>query len=439
MQLSRFHVATDAVGVNGDRVRVVFATRTAEVRWLTDAVWESVRRGQLDELPDDLVEELIDVELLVPDGEDELQTVLDRNAAEVADNDDLYIVVQPTAACQLGCDYCGQQHTSRRLKPSDQDRLVTRVEQTLAGRRFRTLSTCWFGAEPLAGLPVMRAVTPRLIAAAEHAGCSYRSKLVTNGLALDARRAEEVVVQHRVGFVEITLDGTAEFHDARRHKKTGAPTFDRIFENLLALVRRDDLDVEVRLRCNVDRRNRDGVSPLLRRLAEAGVQRELSVYVAPVHSWGNDAHKLSLEKEEFARWEIGWLTEMLDLGFDPMLIPRRKPIVCLAVQPDAFLVDAYGAVFNCTEVSYVPSYGTPNEYELGHLGDDDDPSVRARLGTFGDRIADSELPCASCRMLPVCGGSCPKQWLEELNPCPPTKLNIEDRLLLALAGTVQTS
>jgi uncharacterized protein len=42
-------------------------------------------------------------------------------------------------------------------------------------------------------------------------------------------------------------------------------------------------------------------------------------------------------------------------------------------------------------------------------------------------------------MLPVCGGSCPKQWLEELNPCPPTKLNIEDRLLLALAGTVQTS
>jgi uncharacterized protein len=36
-------------------------------------------------------------------------------------------------------------------------------------------------------------------------------------------------------------------------------------------------------------------------------------------------------------------------------------------------------------------------------------------------------------MLPTCGGGCPKEWSEGRKPCPPTKLNITERMLLTYA------
>jgi uncharacterized protein len=303
----------------------------------------------------------------------------------------------------------------------------------LGVRHVKKLLVCWFGAEPLAGLPAIRSLSPKLKSLAEKHGCTYEAKIVTNGLTLTDNIATEIVQDHLVKFVEITLDGVAEFHDARRHRKTGLPTFDTIFRNLVDIANRTDLDMEIRVRCNVDRRNVDGVLPLIRLLADAGVQRRVDFYVAPVHSWGNDAHTRSLSHSEFAELEIDWYAEMFRLGFRPKLIPSRKPIVCLAVRPLGELVDATGALFNCTEVSYVPAYGNPNKYSIGDVTHGEIPERRSVLGDFNARVRRHEYPCATCRMLPVCGGSCPKQWQEGLVPCPSPKFNIEERLLLQYA------
>lgn len=35
--------------------------------------------------------------------------------------------------------------------------------------------------------------------------------------------------------------------------------------------------------------------------------------------------------------------------------------------------------------------------------------------------------------MPVCGGGCPKSWKEGIKPCPSTKFNIKDKLLLHYA------
>ena len=61
------------------------------------------------------------------------------------------------------------------------------------------------------------------------------------------------------------------------------------------------------------------------------------------------------------------------------------------------------------------------------------PGKRDRLGNFNERIRQGEYPCSTCRMLPVCGGACPKSWLEGIEPCPSAKSNVEQRLLLSYA------
>jgi uncharacterized protein len=258
----------------------------------------------------------------------------------------------------------------------------------------------------------------------------YSAKVVTNGVALTPEIATELVRQLGVTSIEVTLDGPRRHHDARRHTKSGDRSFDRIVANLLA-IRDLDLSFALSIRCNVDRTNADGVSELIELLTEQGLHKRASFYTAPVHSWGNDAHMASLSREDYAAREIEWLALQIARGFKVSLVPSRRTSVCLAVDDESEVVDAHGEVFNCTEVPYVPAYGTPNVFGLGSVADER-PAAR-HFNDFAERIANGAYPCQTCPMLPTCGGACPKLWHEGLVPCPSTKLNIGERLLLVLA------
>jgi uncharacterized protein len=95
---------------------------------------------------------------------------------------------------------------------------------------------------------------------------------------------------------------------------------------------------------------------------------------------------------------------------------------------NAEVVDAYGNIYNCTEVPYVPVYEN-SDYKLGNLNSTELLKPRV-FSNFNQRILNNKLPCSTCNMLPVCGGSCPKQWEEGNVPCPSAKHNIDQKLLL---------
>jgi uncharacterized protein len=288
--------------------------------------------------------------------------------------------------------------------------------------------------------------------------CTYHSLVITNGLELSDSVAAELVRDLGVGQIQVTLDGLADRHDVRRPTKGGRGTFDRIFANAVSVARREDLGVQVIIRCNIDRRNADGVGGLIRALADARVLNRLWDFVmAPVHDWGNHAGLLALPKEEFAEREAGWLAELATLGFiSPRLLPRREKVRCIAVTPHSFLVDPFGQLFSCTEASLIPApppqaakplgdHASPNgavslpvlsssaTYAIGDLTHGEQPGRRQPLGDFNARVGRGEYSCSTCRMLPVCGGACPKLWLEGSAPCPSAKFNIESRLLLGYA------
>jgi uncharacterized protein len=436
VQLSAYYAATPPFVDGGDGVvkRIVFATRTASVFVVPENYWSLMADGRLGDLPAPTLAEFIESKLIVPAGENELEIILRRHREQAAADDRLALVIQPTASCQLGCGYCGQHHSKKQLSVEHQDLFLQSVSARLASGRYRKLGIGWFGAEPLAGRAVMRRMSPKLRVIAAAAGCEYASSVVTNGLALTDDVATELAELHCVNAITVSLDGTRDVHDVRRPTKAGGRTFDRIFANLLNICRREDLrDISIDVRANVDRRNWQAVSPLLELLAEAGLQSRIRFYVAPIHSWGNDAHKMSLSAEEFADQEIAWFAEMATLGFAVSTVPDLIPIVCIAVRPESELVDANGDLYNCTEVSYVPAYGTPNKFAIGHVASGESADARRAFGDFNDRVASGAYGCSNCRMLPVCGGACPKEWLEGRTPCPSAKRNIEQRLLLAYA------
>ena len=434
-KLSRYVIASPVFAEGEENRHVLFSTRTGQIFEVPQAIWTVLREGGFDKLNSDVLTQLSEAEILVPEAEAELSTILDRNRDGIRVNPHLNYVIQPTAHCQLGCGYCGQIHERTNLSRANEADILRDVEARLDRGPFAELNLCWFGAEPLSGIQQMRSLTPQLRSLCQERGVEYRASIITNGLAMSRKIGADLVGPLGVVSVTVSLDGTAPHHDRRRHTKSGKPTFDRILANLVQLVATtQDAPIEIKVRCNVDRENASDVVPLLRRLRDEGLERAVQFYTAPIHSWGNDAQRRSLEPADYAERELSWFVEMKRMGFSVPLVPKRQPVVCLAVQPDAALVDAHGTLFNCTEVSYVPSYGTPNRFAIGDLTTGErQADVRDILGSFNDQVEAGAFGCSRCPLLPVCGGACPKEWIEGRAPCPSSKRNIAQRLLLAAA------
>lgn len=441
---SRYVVVSERLQVAcaGFDGHVVFSTRTGAIMSISRPLWERVSSGQYDTLSEETRSHLVAAKILVPTGEDELGAVISENLTEIDTNDVLYQVVQPTAWCQLACSYCGQAHSRQRLSEDNQLAFLDHIRERLANGCYHQIKLGWFGAEPLAGMDVIRTLSPRVRALAQKFGCEYSARIVTNGLALTPALAQELM-QHAVSEAEITIDGLATYHDRLRFTKTGKGSFARIFSKLTSVA--ETTGMQLVIRCNVSCDNADGVLPLLEALAKAGLSKRVRFYTSPVYAWGNDADATALDKDEYAEYEMEWIAAQIRLGFTVGLVPPRRPIVCMAVQRDAEVVDAFGTRFNCTEVPYVPAYGQPNIYRIGNAANiipikPDQASPAQQLSTFNQRIQRGEqTACADCAMLPVCGGQCPKAWQEGHEPCPSAKRNMPKRLavLFALSQTAR--
>jgi uncharacterized protein len=299
-------------------------------------------------------------------------------------------------------------------------------------------------------LDVVRKLSPNFRTLAAEHGCAYSANLTTNGYTLSNDVAEELINQHGIDEIQITFDGDRPFHDRTRIRHGGGPTFDVVFQNLVQVAHRYGLAAGLVVRCNVTKDNNSSVPDLISRLAGAGLQKVLkTVYFAPIHDWGNDAGCTALPPEVFAKYEIEWFVALVEAGFHPVLLPKRVEVNCLAVKRDGFVVDPFGNLYNCPEPPLVTSpprvskdelAGLPvidvqteaAYYRIGSVDGDYAPDRRLILGRFNDLVGAGERPCATCPVLPVCGGACPKHWLQGHPPCPSFKLNLSDRLLVDL-------
>lgn len=439
-QLSRYLVTQEFYDLKDKLEKVVlFSTRSSAVKILDKKSFSYLIDKKLSFLDQGVFEILRKENILVDENENELQTILEENKKFIKNSRDLYFVIQPTAFCPLGCHYCGQLHSPKGMSDETQKQTALRVIKKLSEKSYDSLSICWFGAEPLSGLSVIRKLSHELQSIAKNCNVTYSAKIVTNGLRLTLPIAQDLVNNHKINQIEITLDGIAEFHDSRRHTKTGQQTFDTIYGNLLNICR-DNLKTRISVRCNVDERNKEGISPLIKKLAEDKLQERISLYFAQIHSWGNDAHNLAADKQKFSTWEMEWFIEMESYGFKINYLHPRKKQVCMALNPESELIDPNGGIFRCTEVSLVPSYEN-NGVNLHQLGKVDAVSHTLDLKTssFSNFYEESEIKkfsCNQCEIFPICGGSCPKEWKEGRIPCPPIKFNVKKRLLLYYAKSL---
>ena len=163
-----------------------------------------------------------------------------------------------TYSCNLACSYCFQANTGVREAPErrmglDAARRFLKVVESAPRHPQRSVVEL-FGGEPL--LPTLRPVVEEIVLAVEKWG--YVTRATTNGTGLHAYM--DLLGPTRIAELQISLDGSSEFHDKRRIGLAGKPTFHQIWVGIRQAIERG---TKVMIRANLDRRNLEGFVKLV--------------------------------------------------------------------------------------------------------------------------------------------------------------------------------
>ena len=188
------------------------------------------------------------------------------NFLDEREKEEVQLFFIPTYDCNFSCSYCyqsGYANTAETLQEKVTDAFFSYVRTSFAGRqKYITL----FGGEPL----LMASSHFKAIQVFLQRCSAERIPLaiVTNGYHLEEYLGS--LQQIAVKEIQVTLDGTAASHDARRKLKGGKSTFNKIVAGINKTL---EAGITVNLRMVIDRENLHTLPELSRFAIQEGWTR----------------------------------------------------------------------------------------------------------------------------------------------------------------------
>jgi uncharacterized protein len=265
----------------------------------------------------------------------------------------LGLILMPTEKCNFRCTYCYEDFALGRMSSG----LVAGVKSLITARApaLDELLLSWFGGEPLLALDIVEDVQRHARALAER---FPRMRVGTN-MTTNAWRLSPDVFERLLALgiddYQISFDGPPEHHDRRRVRKSGRPTFERLWQNVLAMRERPG-PFKVRLRLHVDHENLEAMFPFVDRCLETfGEDPRFLVFLKPLSRYGGPQDEsvpvLSTEED----WRRYGELEARVAGAPVPGGPAERPApghgeICYAARGNYFVVRSDGRLCKCTIV-----------------------------------------------------------------------------------------
>ena len=376
---------------------------------------------------------------ILEDPEDEANWLQYEYEKYKFDNRVLELVICPTLDCNYRCDYCYERRREGLMTQEVQDAIMRFVEGTYERALFQNMRVTWYGGEPLLGADVIEALGKRFLAFCDKHGLGYHSSIMTNGSLADAETMDRMY-DAGVKSVMVTFGGKGAEHDRQRPCCNGCSTYDDLYNNTVRML---DEGVVVNFQCVYDDKNIDDLVELAGELSHdsEGNSRPNFFLHSPYpktdyrDEWhdedGNSLYEgLKDTLGERVKADL-LLHKACDLDAN-RLHGFLKPIhhFCGAHSELSWVIDELGGVNKC-----LGTVGYNEQSQMFNLCDED---------VFGntrlDRVAyfmrwnpaKDDMACRTCRVFPICNGSCYMQHVDDnewiTSPCNTIKVAINDYL-----------
>ena len=288
--------------------------------------------------------------------------------------------ILPTTGCNARCVYCYEEGMPVfSMNEETADRIVDFIEET---RWQDKITLIWFGGEPLAGSRIIS----RICSGLTEKSIPFSSKIITNATMMTPELLEEAVTLWHLESAQVSVDGERKDYEAR--KQYVHPEAHHYDAMMAAVGRMLDKGIKVRLRCNYDGKNLDGLKRFFDDVtAHFGCPENLSVYPAMLFQAQaeDDAGELYLRIQEVNDYlrKLG----LRDRKTKPF---KLKTNYCEADSGDKSVVIAPdGKLYHCEHLPGNTAFGSVYDRHIVINSDE-----RADLPV--------DERCKSCCFLPEC-------------------------------------
>ena len=379
-----------------------FNTFNQEIIILDELLFELVLSkddvSNLENIHPDFYNFLIEKGFVINSKINELKNVKELMVSVDFDNSAYELIINPTMNCNFECWYCYEEHIIKSgMSKKVQSSIINYVNLILTSPSINQFHLSWFGGEPL--LEYKKTIVPitkKIQEICKSKNVTFSSGYTTNGLLIK-QDMMPFFKQSNVSNFQITLDGHKNRHNQVRYISKSKGSYDKILENIKLLIS-NDLYVTVRINYSEE---------TLLELTEIA----------------NDFSKLTssdLNNLEFSFNQVWQVKKNLEkkmikireyftsLGFKITSIydidSARNS--CYADKKNQATINYNGDVFKCTARDF------KKENREGILKENGITSWNDKLKKRMN-IKLSNKPCLSCRILPICGGGCTQNYIEQ--------------------------
>jgi uncharacterized protein len=334
---------------------------------------------------------------LCDDNLDEVEALHFRHNIDRYDRTSLGLVLAPTLACNMACEYCYEANKKGRLSSQATEKLVTFVEERAPG--ISRLDVNWYGGEPLLAMDIIEDLTETFLDLSEEFKFEYGSSMISNGYLMTPKVTDKLK-DFKIGSIQITIDGPARIHNVKRPLKNGKPSFETIIENIQYAADK----ISIGIRVNVDKNfTSDIIRELLQELIDAGVQDKVGVYFGQLEASTQVCSNISescYETADFSKIEIEYYRLLLENGFRIDRLPSPMSTFCMAQVVNSFLVDPDGDIYRCF------NHVGDKSMIMGNIAEEINYQNPNFTRLFNFHPFQDET-CGVCNYLPICMGGCP--------------------------------
>lgn len=422
----KYSIYNSTINLN-DRYCILYNAMSDRFMVLAEGAYQHFKSYSADTLEDinrTLYKQMLEIGAIVEGDIDEVEKTTKFIKERCEDETTFHLHINPTIDCNFRCWYCYEEHLKgTKMNARTMDSIKLFCKQVFEHHpQLRNFNLSFFGGEPLMYFDnIAKPIIEHVESLCKQNKILLLIHFTSNAYLLNNKLFD--FLKGRNTSFQITLDGAQEFHDKVRCTKTGKGSYGTIIRNVKKLA---DIGSNVLLRINYTTENAESIKGIVGTLLDIPAESRHRIKVDIQCVWQD---MQNTERREDTSESINEaVAAFRKNGFHISLhkVQNNAMYPCYGDKRNHVLINYNGDIYNCTARDFKSENRTGHLNEKGFIDWDIDINRRF-LSKFSKTI------CNTCRIAPICGGSCIQKTIERENQpgCPHgyTEKDIDRRIL----------